>query len=153
MDVQQFRHQRLLSPVNDIGVYALCALGQIPIYVGQSTDGIRSRVRRHLTNARSDIIANRQVDVWAIAFVWAWSVPDESLINSVEAALFYRFDCRPRSTNGTVPQQPNSQVAIPGHSSLQVLSDEEVTRRKEPRYRFPWQSQQVALSLDHILET
>ena len=30
-------------------------------------DGIRSRVARHLTSARSDIIANRQIDVWEIA--------------------------------------------------------------------------------------
>ena len=48
-----------------------------PIYVGQSVDGIRSRVNRHLTSARSDIIANRQIDVWEIAWVWAYPVAIE----------------------------------------------------------------------------
>jgi excinuclease UvrABC nuclease subunit len=43
---------------NTIGVYALCGLDGVPIYVGQSKDRIRARVRRHLTFARSDIIAN-----------------------------------------------------------------------------------------------
>ena len=47
------------SLTNEIGVYVLCDLDQAPIYVGQSTDGARARVRRHLTSARSDIIANR----------------------------------------------------------------------------------------------
>ena len=48
---------------NEIGCYVLCDLDAVPMYVGQSTNGIRSRVNRHLTSARSDIIANRQIDV------------------------------------------------------------------------------------------
>jgi hypothetical protein len=59
---------------NKIGCYVLCDLDEVPIYVGQSVDGIRARVRRHLTSARSDIIANRQIDVWEIAYVWAYPV-------------------------------------------------------------------------------
>ena len=59
---------------NAIGVYVLCDLDGVPIYVGQSKDGIRARVRRHLTSARSDIIANRQIDPWEIAFVQAFPV-------------------------------------------------------------------------------
>ena len=56
-----FRQKALSKLTDEIGVYALCDLDEVPIYVGQSIDGIRSRVRRHLTSARSDIIANRQV--------------------------------------------------------------------------------------------
>lgn len=44
---------------NHIGVYVICDLDIVPIYVGQSTQGIRSRVARHLTSARSDIIASQ----------------------------------------------------------------------------------------------
>jgi hypothetical protein len=47
----------------------VCDLDQVPIYIDPSVDGIRSRVRRHLTSARSDIIANRQVDVWEIVCI------------------------------------------------------------------------------------
>ena len=57
-----FRRRAVRTLINDIGCYALCDLDGVPIYVGQSTDGIRARVLRHLTSARSDIIANRQVD-------------------------------------------------------------------------------------------
>jgi hypothetical protein len=64
-----FRRKAVRTLTNEIGCYVLCDLDQAPIYVGQSVDGIRSRVNRHLTSARSDIIANRQIDVWEIAWV------------------------------------------------------------------------------------
>jgi len=54
-----FRNKACGRLTGEIGVYVLCPLDKTPMYVGQSKDGIRSRVRRHLTSARSDIIANR----------------------------------------------------------------------------------------------
>lgn len=58
-----FRKRAVASLTNQVGVYILADLDNVPIYVGQSKDGIRARVARHLTSARSDIIANRQIDV------------------------------------------------------------------------------------------
>jgi Uri superfamily endonuclease len=55
-----FRRKAVSKLTQAIGVYVLCDLDHVPIYVGQSVEGIRSRVRRHLTSARSDIIANRR---------------------------------------------------------------------------------------------
>ena len=55
--------------------------------MGQSVDGIRSRVNRHLTSARSDSIANRQIDVWEIAWVWAYPVKDKAEIGVLEDEL------------------------------------------------------------------
>src|SRR5580692_1716353 len=72
-----FRRKAVRTLTNEIGCYVLCDLDQVPIYVGQSVDGIRSRVNRHLTSARSDIIANRQIDVWEIAWVWAYPARTE----------------------------------------------------------------------------
>lgn len=66
-----FRYDAVSSLPVEKGVYVLCDLDHIPIYVGKSSEGIRKRVQRHLTSARSDIIANRQIDVWEIAWVWA----------------------------------------------------------------------------------
>src|SRR6266403_5644404 len=92
MNLQKYRHAQLSQLTNDIGVYALCDLDQVPIYVGQSVDGIRARVNRHLTSARSDIIANRQVDVWEIAWVWAYPCKDSTARSDLEAALYHHFD-------------------------------------------------------------
>jgi excinuclease UvrABC nuclease subunit len=84
-----FRRKAVRSLTNEIGCYVLCDLDQAPIYVGQSVDGIRSRVNRHLTSARSDIISNRQIDVWEIAWVWAYPVKDKAEIGILEDELFH----------------------------------------------------------------
>ena len=60
-------------------------LGMVAIFASW---GIQSRVRRHLTSARSDVIANRQIDVWEIAFVWAWPVSSPDQLVPLEAHLF-----------------------------------------------------------------
>ncbi|MFZ4690098.1 MAG: GIY-YIG nuclease family protein [Polymorphobacter sp.] len=87
----EFRRKQLRTLTNAIGCYVLCDLNEVPIYVGQSIDGIRSRVNRHLTSARSDIVANRQVDVWEIAWVWAYPVTTDVSITLVENTLFRHF--------------------------------------------------------------
>ncbi len=134
-------------------MYALCDLDETPIYIGQSTDGIRARVRRHLTSARSDVIANRQIDVWEVAYVWAWPIEDGDAIQDIESALFHEYDTKSTLMNGTVPAVPESHGAIPACESLQVLPDDEIARRQEPRYRLPRQAQQAASLLDYIIET
>ena len=98
-----FRKNALRQLTNQVGVYALCDLDEIPIYVGQSVDGIRARVNRHLTSARSDVIANRQVDVWEIAFVKAWPVDRPEKIPQLEAVLFQAFDSVKTLMNGSIP--------------------------------------------------
>src|SRR5271155_3915 len=97
-----FRRKALRELTNQIGVYVLCDLDGVPIYVGQSVDGIRARVNRHLTSARSDIIANRQIDVWEIAFVKAWPVKRKSDIPHLEAVLFRAFDRKKALMNGSI---------------------------------------------------
>lgn len=134
-----------------IGVYALCDLDGVPIYVGQSVDGIRSRVRRHLTSARSDIIANRQVDVWEIAYVMAWPAEREQ-IGQLEAALFHHFNRTSALMNGSVPLEPSSPVELPRASqTVQVMTDEEIARRKEPSARLPRQIEHYGRLVDHYL--
>ena len=88
-----------------IGVYALCDLDGVPMYVGQSKDGIRSRVARHLTSARSDIIANRQIDVWEIGWVWAYPVKTVDELDPLEALLYHSFNPKSQLMNGTVPRE------------------------------------------------
>lgn len=146
-----FRREAMATLEQRIGVYALCDLDGVPIYVGQSVDGIRARVRRHLTSARSDIIANRQVDVWEIAFVMAWPV-ERDQIARLEAALFHHFDRQSPLMNGSVPLAPAVAVDIPPASQIvQVMTDEEIARRKEPSARLPRQIEHYGRLVDHYL--
>jgi excinuclease UvrABC nuclease subunit len=85
-----FRRRTVRTLTNKIGCYVLCDLDQVPIYVAQSAD-----VKRRLTSARSDIIANRQTDVWEIAWVWAYPVKNKAEISVLEDELFHAFNPRP----------------------------------------------------------
>lgn len=158
MDQQDFRSAQIRKGLPaESGVYALCDLDGVPIYVGKSSrgkaEGIRPRVRRHLTSARSDVVANRQLDVWEVAFVWAWPVDQESVLAHLEAQLFHQFDRNSPLVNGTVPLEPLERVTEPDRIEVQVMTDEEIQVRKQPRFRFPRQVQQFNQLLDYVLHT
>jgi hypothetical protein len=77
-EVQEFR-QLLASVLNETdgqgrkwadarwGVYAFYDYEGEPIYVGQSHERLRVRVRRHLTNQRTDAVAMRVLDIFEVA--------------------------------------------------------------------------------------
>lgn len=138
---------------NSVGVYILCDLDNVPLYVGQSIDGIRSRVARHLTSARSDIIANRQLDVWEIAFVWTYPVNDKAEIGPLEALLYHHFNPKSQLINGTVPAQPSGEPIVPEPlQRIQVMNETEIAARQEPGQRLPRQASHYAAIVGHFLE-
>lgn len=146
-----FRRSAIATLETRIGVYALCDLDGVPIYIGQSVDGIRARVRRHLTSARSDIIANRQVDVWEIAYVMAWPTERE-LIGALEGALFHHYNALSTLMNGSVPPTPSGPFDIPAPTQIiQVMADEEIARRLEASARLPRQIEHYGRLVDHYL--
>lgn len=137
---------------DDIGVYALCDLDEVPIYVGQSSDGIRTRVRRHITSARSDIIANRQIDVWEVAYVWCWPVTSKDHLDPLEQFLFHEFHPRSPLMNGKVPPPPTNQaITVPDKVVVKLLPDNEVMSRRRVELRLPRQAKHFGDLLDHYL--
>jgi hypothetical protein len=166
-----YRNEQARKLPAETGVYVLCDLDETPIYVGQSVDGIRARVRRHLTSARSDVIANRQLDVWEIAFVWAWPVAAKRKIDNtekkkitieeghqiqrIESYLYHKFDAKSRLVNGTIVPELSKREAQSLNLSrpikVQVMSDAEIELRKEPARRLPRQAEQFRSLLDHML--
>ena len=147
-----FRHRAARTLTNEVGCYVLCDLDQVPIYVGQSTDGIRSRVYRHLTSARSDIIANRQVDVWEIAWVWAYPIARED-IGPLEDALFHKFHEQSALMNGKIPPPvPARRTRLPEPAQVvQVMSDEEIAEKRNPDLRLPRQAEHYSQIVGHFI--
>lgn len=149
----KFRRNAVRSLTEKIGVYILCDLDEVPLYVGQSRDGIRMRVARHLTSARSDIIANRQLDVWEVAYVWTYPVESKTKIKPLEALLYHHFNPKSQLINGTVPQEPeDSSVVPPPKQRIQVMSDVEIAARREAAQRLPRQANHYAEIVGHFLE-
>jgi hypothetical protein len=147
-----FRRRAVRTLTNEIGVYVLCDLDIVPVYVGQSVDGIRRRVNRHLTSARSDIIANRQIDVWEIAWVHAYPVRNRTDINPLEDALFHHFDKTMPLMNGKVPPVPAAGFELPAATQMvQVMSDAEIAGKRDPALRLPRQIEHYGQIVGHFL--
>jgi len=60
------------------GVYAFFDYDGEPIYVGQTTESLRTRIRRHLTNQRTDAAAMRVLDPYEVAEIEMWPFWDIS---------------------------------------------------------------------------
>ncbi|MTE02124.1 GIY-YIG nuclease family protein [Paracoccus sp. YIM 132242] len=147
-----FRKRAVRTLTTRIGVYVLCDLDQVPIYVGQSRDGIRSRVARHLTSARSDIISNRQVDVWEIAWVLAYPVENSAEITPLEGLLFHHFNPQSQLMNGSTPPVPDAGIPIPEPAQVvQVMSDAEIADKLDPAQRLPRQANHYTQIVGHFL--
>jgi hypothetical protein len=151
--IQQYRQAQMKELTDEIGVYALCDLDAVPIYVGQSVAGICERARRHLTSARSDIIANRQIDPWEIAYVQAYPAKRRGDIPLLEASLFATFNTRKPLMNGSVPvaREPLLQKLPEPAQIVQIMPDEEIKVRRDPALRLPRQIEHIGRLVDHIL--
>jgi len=157
-NLQQYKQRQIRDLPDTAGVYALCDLDGLPIYVGQAAatkdTSIRKRVQRHLTSARSDVIANRQLDVWEIAYVRGWRADSPAARALLEAQLFHLFDGGNQLVNGTIPPIPVDPLTEPPHGvEVCILPASVIETRKDPAIRFPRQVQQFHQLLDYILNT
>lgn len=86
-DVQRFRSRlrAFLDAADDHGrkwadatwgVYAFYDYDGEPIYIGQTNERLRTRIRRHLTNQRTDAVAMRVLDVFEVAEVEVFPIWD-----------------------------------------------------------------------------
>lgn len=106
-----------------------------------------------MTSARSDIIANRQLDVWEVAYVWTYPVSNRSEIGLLEALLYHYFNSKSQLINGTVLAKPADFSAVPEpKQKIQVMSNQEITVRKDATQRLPRQASHYAQIVGHFLE-
>lgn len=66
------------KPVGDYryGVYAFYDYDGEPIYVGQTREKLRTRIRRHLTNQRTDAVAMFVLDPFEVCEIAVWPLPE-----------------------------------------------------------------------------
>lgn len=153
-ELQKYKESQVRRLPTDKGVYALCDLDEVPVYVGQSRDALRDRIRRHLTSARSDIIANRLIDVWEIAFVWVWPVNDDLQRKLLEHELFNEFNDASPLANGKVLTKPKSiHSGRPEKIRVQVMPDDVIRSRTDSSLRFPRQVHHFGELIDYIVNT
>src|SRR5258706_2002571 len=78
------------------GIYAFYDYDGEPIYVGQTCEGISSRIGRHLTNQRTDAVAMNVLDPFEVADIRVWPLDlghlsDAAMLEYLDRAEFTVF--------------------------------------------------------------
>jgi hypothetical protein len=152
LTVEEFRDEQVARLPTENGTYALCDLDEVPIYVGVTEEGLRKRVQRHLTSARSDVIANRLLDVWEVAYVWAWPESRKDRMLQLEAHFYNKFHRQSSLVNVAVLKDPGDIGSIPEPIRVAVLPEDQIQLRKRPEIRLPRQAKTFLDLVAHILE-
>ncbi len=143
------------------GVYAFFDYDGEPIYVGQTFEGLSSRIGRHLTNQRTDAVAMSVLDPFEVRFIEMFPLVEfdgvkskspefkraKAELNRVELEVFNR--CIAQSECRNVLNEKDPAVVpltgvIPPSVRIEVISDEVLKLRDHPDVRIARRAQTIA---------
>ena len=78
------------------GVYAFFDYDGEPIYVGQTNERLRVRIRRHLTNQRTDAVAMSVLDPFEVLEIEVWPLPQFQEVNGRDPQARQHLDALER---------------------------------------------------------
>ncbi len=106
------------------GVYAFFDYDGEPIYVGQTKEKISTRIRRHLTNQRTDAVAMSVLDPFEVYEVEVWPLPQFEAPDTDQAAARLHLDALERKVFDTAIAASRFQAILneknPPHSEFEV---------------------------------
>ena len=131
------------------GVYAFFDYDREPIYVGQTNERLRTRIRRHLTNQRSDAVAMSVLDPFEVFEIEVWPLPQFEGVKSSDAAARAHLDALERQVtalavarsrfkailNEKDPPSGSLSVDMPRSFRARVVSERVFDLRAHPDYR------------------
>ncbi len=131
------------------GIYAFFDYDGKPIYVGQTNEKVRTRIRRHLTNQRTDAVAMNVLDPFEVKEIQVWPLPKlqkrksgdpaaAQILNQLEYAVFQRELRRSRFRAVLNEKEPGRtrKRAVPKLTHRgQIVSGEVVKLRSHPDVR------------------
>jgi hypothetical protein len=114
------------------GVYAFFDYDGEPIYVGQTKEKVSTRIRRHLTNQRTDAVAMSVLDPFEVYEVEVWPLPQFQKTGATDAAAKAHLDAL---------EDLVYQEAIAGSTFKAVLNEKDppaptVAVKKPPSFRY-----------------
>ena len=136
------------------GIYAFYDYDGEPIYVGQTFEGLGSRIGRHLTNQRTDAVAMNVLDPFEVAEICVWPL-DLSELNAadqreqLDRAEFTVFEkVISESKLGAVlnekPPRPLPLVELPKCYRRRIIPDDIFPHRKHPDVRIARRASTIA---------
>ena len=131
------------------GVYAFYDYDDEPIYVGQTNEKLRTRIRRHLTNQRTDAVAMNVLDPFEVCSIEVFPLPEFEGVGSGDRAAKRRLDALEYQVyfkllresqfqavlNEKEPAAPETQETIPPSYKARVVSNRVSELRDHPDLR------------------
>jgi hypothetical protein len=131
------------------GVYAFFDYDGEPIYVGQTNERLRTRIRRHLTNQRTDAVAMSVLDPFEVLEIEVWPLPDLQDAPRTDAPARHHLDALERLIteqavqnaqfkailNEKDPPPGRSTVEIPASVRGRIVSERVFELRSHPDFR------------------
>lgn len=131
------------------GVYAFFDYDGEPIYVGQTKEKISTRIRRHLTNQRTDAVAMSVLDPFEVYEIEVWPLPEfqntgarntgaKAHLDALEDLIYQQAIERSQFKailNEKNPPAPTVVVTAPASLRRPVISGEVHKIRSHPDFR------------------
>lgn len=145
------------------GVYAFFDYDGEPIYVGQTNERLRVRIRRHLTNQRTDAVAMSVLDPFEVYEIEVWPFPEFEGLTKRGNPDAYKDACKHLDTleclifkeaiekshfgailNEKDPPMLSLAIAVPESHRDYVVSGAVHNIRKHPDFRIARRAQILA---------
>jgi hypothetical protein len=155
-------------PGHDVGsartaIYAFVDYDGEPIYVGQTREGVRTRIGRHLTGQRSDAVAKYVLDPFEVHTIIVWSFPEldtlpvielKVALNAREYAAYRHLlsGSRYQAVLNEATIQEHIRVELPEPFTAVIIPDDIFHERSHPDIRIARRAQTVALLAKNISE-
>lgn len=149
------------------GVYAFFDYDGEPIYVGQTNERLRTRIRRHLTNQRTDAVAMKVLDPFEVYEVQVWPIPQyegrstsdveaRAHLNWLEYDVFQHLLAQSHF-NAVLNEKdpypfPQGSYVRPSSFRGKIVSDEVYELRKHPDTRIARRAETLSLLAKVISE-
>lgn len=132
------------------GVYAFFDYDGEPIYVGQTNEMLRTRIRRHLTNQRTDAVAMSVLDPFEVYEIEVWPLPQfqnaqgdlkveaKAHLNALEHAVYEQAIARSTFKailNEKDPPAPTVVIELPPSFRMRIVGEEVAKIRSHPDFR------------------
>ncbi len=130
------------------GVYAFYDYDGEPIYIGQTYEKLSTRIRRHLTNQRTDAVAMSVLDPFEVYEIEVWPLPQfqsisgednkaRKSLDSLEATVFQKALKQSKFKAVLNEKEPElkSLVALPKSIRKKIVADDILEIRQHPDTR------------------
>jgi hypothetical protein len=139
------------------GVYAFFDYDNEPIYVGQTHEKVSTRIRRHLTNQRTDAVAMNVLDPYEVYAISVWPCPQfqqskhkasevREYMDALETAVYTQLvrNSKFRSVlNEKIPHS-RKKVRVPEPIHAAIISDDVKDLRGHPDTRLARRAATIA---------